>query len=384
MSDFRDRVRGVAAGVALGDAMGAPVEKLTFDQIRRKYGKVESIMTRWYKADRDEEARLGRMRGDGIVTDDTLMTLALMRVYVAERRHLDAWDMANEFVKEIAFRKVWVPELGRETTILERLFYPEKYIFIRHVLANCEPREGGIGNMVNCGAAMYIAPVGVVNAGDPKAAYDEAILFAMGHQSSYGLEAAGVMAACVARAMEPGCAVWDVLDTALGLAKDGTRLAIEACLDAADRLKRQGSWSYEEAVGRLHEALLPYSPMGDDVNRHIDKVGKPSNHYAPSRLGSIEELPIALAFIHLHDGALYPAMIDGVNAGRDTDSIGVMIGAILGAMHGVGAVRREDLEQLDRANRFDLMAASDAFAEAAAGIIRRDLDKLRRREAVLD
>jgi ADP-ribosylglycohydrolase len=374
----------VAAGVALGDAMGAPVEKLTFDQIRRKYGKVESIMTRWYKADRDAEARLGRMRGDGIVTDDTLMTLALMRVYVAERRHLDAWDMANEFVKEIAFRKVWVPELGRETTILERLFYPEKYIFIRHVLANCEPREGGIGNMVNCGAAMYIVPVGVVNAGDPKAAYDEAILFAMGHQSSYGLEAAGVMAACVARAMEPGCAVRDVLDTALGLAKDGTRLAIEACLDAADRLKRQGSWSYEEAVGRLHEALLPYSPMGDDVNRHIDKVGKPSNHYAPSRLGSIEELPIALAFIHLHDGALYPAMIDGVNAGRDTDSIGVMIGAILGAMHGVGAIRREDLEQLDRANRFDLMAASDAFAEAAAGIIRRDLDKLRRREAVLD
>lgn len=384
MTTFRDRVRGVVAGVALGDAMGAPVEKLTFDQIRRQYGKVDSIMTRWYKADWDAEARLGRMRGEGIVTDDTLMTLALMRVYGTERRHLDAWDMANEFVKEIAFRKVWVPELGRETTILERLFYPEKYIFIRHVLANCEPREGGIGNMVNCGAAMYIAPVGVVNAGDPKAAYDEAILFAMGHQSSYGLEAAGVMAACVAKAMEPGCTVREVLDTALALAKDGTRLAIGACLDVADRLKRQGSWAYEEAVGRLHEALLPYSPMGDDVHRHIDKVGRPSNHYAPSRLGSIEELPIALAFIHLHDGALYPAMCDGVSSGRDTDSIGVMIGAILGAMHGVGAIRREDLERLDRANRFDLMAASDAFAEVAADIIRRDLDKLKRREAVLE
>ena len=384
MSDFRDRVRGAIAGVALGDALGAPVEKLTFAQIRQQYGKVESIMTRWYKADWDADARLGRMRGEGIVTDDTLMTLALMRVYETERRHLDAWDMGGEFVKEIAFRKVWVPELGRETTILERLFYPEKYIFIRHVLANCEPREGGIGNMVNCGAAMYIAPVGIVNAGDPKAAYDEAILFAMGHQSSYGLEAAGVLAACVAKAMEPGCTVREVLDAALGYAKDGTRMAIEACLNVADSLKQQGSWSYEEAVGRLHEALLPYSPMGDDVNRHIDKVGKPSNHYTPSRLGSIEELPLALAFIHLHDGDLYPAMIDGVNSGRDTDSIGVMIGAILGAMHGVQAIRREDLEQLDRANRFDLMAASDAFAAVAADIIRRDLEKLKRREAVLD
>ena len=228
MKVFRDKVRGVVAGVALGDAMGAPVEKLSFDQIRERYGKIDSIMTRWYKADLDEETRLGRMRGYGIITDDTLMTLALMRVYRTERRHLDAWDMANEFVKEIAFRKVWVPELGKETTILERLFYPEKYIFIRHVLANCEPREGGIGNMVNCGAAMYIAPVGIVNAGDPKAAYDEAILFAMGHQSSYGLEAAGVMAACVAKAMEPGCTVRDVLDTALAYAKDGTRLAIGA------------------------------------------------------------------------------------------------------------------------------------------------------------
>jgi ADP-ribosylglycohydrolase len=383
MATFQDRVKGVVAGVALGDAMGAPVEKMSFDEIRRQYGKVETIMTKWYKADYDEETRLGRMRGYGIVTDDTLMTMALMRVYETVGRHLDAWDMADAFVKEIAFRNVYVPELDKETAILERLFYPEKYIFIRHVLANCEPREGGIGNMVNCGAAMYIAPVGVVNAGDPKAAYDEAILFAMGHQSSYGLEAAGVMAACVARAMDPGCTVRDVLDTALALAKDGTKLAIEACLDAADRLKQEGA-SYEETVRRLHEALLPYSPMGDDVHRRIEKVGKPSNHYAPSRLGSIEELPLALAFIHLRDGELYPAMIDGVNSGRDTDSIGVMIGAILGAMHGIGAIRTEDLGQMNRVNRFDLSAAGDAFARAAGDIIRRDLEKLERRKGVLD
>lgn len=382
MKTFQDRVRGVIAGVALGDAMGATVEKLTFAQIQEQYGKVNSIMTKWYKADYDAEKRLGRMRGYGIITDDTLMSLALMRVYETERRHLDAYDMSNEFVKEIAFRKVFVPELNKETTIIERLFYPEKYIFIRHVLANCEPREGGIGNMVNCGAAMYIAPVGIVNAGDPKAAYDEAILFAMGHQSSYGLEAAGVLAACVAKAMEPGCTIQEVLDTALYYAKDGTKLAIEACLEVAERLKR-GSYTYEETVQQLHAALLPYSPMGDDVHRHIDKVGKPSNHYTPSRLGSIEELPLALAFILLRDGELYPAIIDGINSGRDTDSIGVMIGAILGAIHGIDAIKQEDLKQLNQVNRFDLMAASDSFSKIASEIIRQDLQKLKQREAVL-
>ena len=192
MTLFQDRVRGVLLSTALGDAMGAPVEKLTYEQIKEQYGRVESLQTRWHKIDLPEDVRLGRVRGDGIVTDDTLMTIALIKVYLKERRHLDAYDMGNQFVKEIAFNKTFIPELNKEALIIDRLFYPEKYIFMRHVLANCEPREAGIGNMVNCGAAMYIAPIGVVNAGHPKSAYDEAILFAMGHQCSYGLEAAGV------------------------------------------------------------------------------------------------------------------------------------------------------------------------------------------------
>ena len=38
-----------------------------------------------------------------------------------------------------------------------------------------DPREAGVGNIVNCGAAMYMAPVGIANAGDPDGAYAEAI-----------------------------------------------------------------------------------------------------------------------------------------------------------------------------------------------------------------
>ena len=112
----------------------------------------------------DAGARNGRVRGNGIVTDDTLMTLALMDIYGDSKRHLDAWDMADGMVRQIAWTPRWIPELGRETMLIERLFYPEKWIFQRHQLSNCDPRQGGIGNMVNCGAAMYIAPIGVVNA----------------------------------------------------------------------------------------------------------------------------------------------------------------------------------------------------------------------------
>lgn len=372
MISFRDRVRGVVISTALGDAMGAPIEKLTYDQIKGQYGRVETLMTRWHKMDLPADVRLGRVRGDGIVTDDTLMTIALIKVYLTEGRHLDAYDMGNEFVKEIAFRKTFVPELNEEALIIDRLFYPEKYIFIRHVLANCDPREAGMGNMVNCGAAMYIAPIGIVNAGHPKAAYDEAILFAMGHQTSYGLEAAGVLAACVAKAFEPGVTVDDIVETSIQLAKDGTKLAIQELTQAARALRHEKD-NMDKVIGVFQSILLKYSPMGDDVHRHIDKIGQPSNHYTPSRLWSIEELPMALAFIVLNDGEYYQSIHDGVNSGRDTDSIGVMIGVILGAMYGSNIIEEQDIERLNATNRLDLYAISDQFADVAIGIIQEDL-----------
>ncbi|WP_270168700.1 ADP-ribosylglycohydrolase family protein [Paenibacillus sp. SYP-B4298] len=382
MISFADRVRGVIFGTAYGDAMGAVVEKMTHARIKEQYGRVETVRTRWWKADWPEALRLGRMRGEGIVTDDTLMTLALMNVYCTERRHLDAYDMANEFVKEIAFRPRYIPEFGREALILDRLFYPEKHIYNRHVLANCEPREGGSGNMVNCGAAMYISPVGIVNACDPKAAYDEAILFASGHQISYGLEAAGVLAACVAKAFEPGVVVQDIVDTALHYAKDGTKRAIHDVCARALELRAEKE-DRSRVVQALHEAIAPYSPIGDDVNRSIDKLGIPSNHYTPSRLFSIEELPMALGYILLHDGDLTEAVKDGASSGRDTDSIGVMIGAIVGAMQGAGAIPADDIAALEEASRQNLQTQCDRFIEAATAIIQQDLAYNERRQQLL-
>lgn len=383
MLSFADRVKGVVFGTAYGDAMGAVVEKMTYGQIKEKYGRVETTKTKWWKADWPETTRLGRMRGQGIVTDDTLMTLALMNVYCTERRHLDAYDMANEFVKEIAFRPRYIPEFGREALILDRLFYPEKHIFNRHVLANCEPREGGYGNMVNCGAAMYIAPVGIVNACNPKGAYDEAILFASGHQISYGLEAAGVMASCVAKAFEPGVTVHDVAETAVYYAKDGTKRAIYALCEKALLLQADKA-DRDKVVHALHEVMAVYSPMRDDVNRSIDKVGIPSNHYTPSRLFSIEELPLALAYMVLHDGDFLEAVKDGVSSGRDTDSIGVMIGAILGAMQGVRAIPADEIAVLEEVNKQNMAGSCDRFIEAAAAIIQEDLELNNFRQKALE
>lgn len=272
---FSSRVLGMLYGVAFGDALGGPVEKLSARQIQEKYGKVTSINQRWHRMDEPSSRRNNRIRGNGIITDDTLMTLCLMEVYDELGRHIDAWDMAGPFVRKIAWEPRWVPELDREALVIERLFYPEKWIFHRLQLAACDPRQGGVGNMVNCGAAMYAAPIGVINACNPTAAYQEAINFTLGHQQSYGLEAAGVFAACVSAAFIPGITLDAIIDIALQLAKDGTRKAINATLDVACCYRGQ-PWDYLQVVDALHEALLPWSPMGDDLMHGPEKAGVPT------------------------------------------------------------------------------------------------------------
>ncbi len=381
---LKGRVRALLFGVAYGDALGAPVEKLSAAEIRERYGRVTSLDTEWHRMSQSETARNGRVRGSGIVTDDTLMTLCLMSIYGDVKRHVDAWDMASGMVREIAWTPRWVPELQREAMLIERLFYPEKWIFQRHQLSNCDPRQGGIGNMVNCGAAMYIAPVGVVNACNPKAAYDEAIAFASGHQQSFGLEAAGVLAAAIAAAFVPSTTLDAVIDEALAVAKDGTRAAIADIVDAARILKHA---DYKTVVDEFHKIIARYSPMGDNVNHTAQKAGIASDAYQPSRLNAIEELPLALGFAILNDGDFYKTIQDGINSGRDTDSIGVMAGAILGALHGESVIDAAAAAQLDRVNRLALFTSADAFTETVIAIQTaehaRDAAKVRARNGLL-
>jgi ADP-ribosylglycohydrolase len=219
-----------------------------------------------------------------------------------------------------------------------------------------------------------------VNAADPKAAYDEAIAFASGHQESYGLEAAGVMAAAVAAAFVPGTSIDSIVDTAIGLAKDGTKAAIIDIAKIARELAGTGA-DHGAVCEAFHAAIARYSVMGDDVNHGPEKTGRLSDAYRPSRLQAIEELPLALGFCLLNGGEFRGAIEDGINSGRDTDSIGVMAGAILGALHGESVIVAGDLAQIDSANRLDLTGSADAFTDTVTKILTIDRDAATTRDA---
>ena len=348
ISLLMDKFAGCILGGATGDALGSPTEGRTPDEIRERFGSRVEDFVQPYAAKPD-----GRHKGDGYITDDTLMVLALCRAYLAKGGQIDAYDIATYLVPEIADKPTWVPELGQDMPLLNRIFYPEKYLFLRLRLASANPREGGLGNMVNCGAAMYAAPVGMMNAGDPDAAYARAINIFTAHTFSYGLEAAAVMAACIAEALRPARSVDNIIDVARRLSKDGTHSAIVAVTDAARHAPRD-----EAALQRhLRAAMEPFDTMKGGVQEFTRGGGY------PSRLHSIEELPLALGYLVVSGGDYFDAVSGAVNYGRDSDSIAGMVGAIIGAMVGKSKLPPAWVQEVAQRNKIDFeKVASDMLA----------------------
>ncbi|WP_030963871.1 ADP-ribosylglycohydrolase family protein [Streptomyces sp. NRRL S-378] len=368
---LEDRACGALVGAAVGDALGGPVEGWTPDQIVERHGgRVHGIVGPWHENWRTARPIAPYHKGDGHVTDDTLMTHALVRVYKAVRDHLDAYAVAEHLVPDLMSVPRWIPELEAEALPLQRVFLAEKWMVTRLHYAHADPREAGTGNIVNCGAAMYMAPVGIANAGNPAGAYAEALDIAGAHQSSYGREAAGVFAAAVAAACVPGATAASVVEAALSLAKDGTRAAISAVCEVA-----AGYRDFESALAPLRAAVAPYDSVGPDYrNPSLDAR-------RPSRLHAIEELPIALGMLLVADGRYDAAVLGAVNYGRDCDSIATMAGAIAGALGGEAVVPAVWAKQVAEASRLDLHAPAVAVAAVAREIFARDRARRRAHES---
>ncbi|RXR25860.1 ADP-ribosylglycohydrolase family protein [Oerskovia turbata] len=381
MSWLDEKAVAVITGAAVGDALGGATEGWTPEQIEERHGgRVTGIVGPFYPNWQDARPIAPYHKGDGHITDDTLMTQALVEVYAKRRAHLDAYAVAEDLVPLMIGEPRWIPELESTALLLQRVFLAEKWIVARLHYGHVDPREAGVGNIVNCGAAMYVAPVGLANAGDPRGAYAEAIDLTGAHQASYGREAAGVFAAMVAAAVAPGATVEDVVASALDVAHDGTLAALRAVVDAFDGWTTVPTTDEEErALARkIREVVAPFDSVGPEYRQMSMDARR------PSRTKAIEELPAALGFVLGHRGDFRGAVLGAVNYGRDADSIAVMAGAITAGIGGTEVVPTEWLDEIERASRTDVRATGRLMGQVAGDILRADREAAKARLLALD
>jgi ADP-ribosylglycohydrolase len=347
--DFYDGVYGCIIGHTIGDALGAPVEGWNYWDIRKAYGKVE----RFYKS------AIGNQSGPAGGTDDTTLRHYVSVAIVRKGGRISPNDLARLWIEKGSFRYLW----SNEQVAYERIFW------------GMDPWDSGRG-AIKCGsAAMGAAPVGIINAGDPEQAYQDGYVIASLNQDGEERAAAGLLAAGIAKALEPSATLDQVLRTMDQLASFPMKRALDLTFDLA-----ASCTSADEFTEKYYERLSDWAfPLRPTVKLPEIPMGMPrrAQYYSGA---SVELVPVALAMVQYAKGDANRAIADGASFGRDCDTIGAMAGAFAGALEGAHAIRGDWIAECEKANG-DLFEFLEGDRSANfASVSKRLVDACRRQQ----
>jgi ADP-ribosylglycohydrolase len=305
-----DRVSGSLLGGAIGDALGAPVEGWHWEDIRAQHGKLEQF----------RPFDCGYARGAGHVTDDSYLRHLLCLSIVERGGRVTPDEFAATLAAKMNPARLWVNETLALHKIRQRM----------------NPWwETGRGNIPAGCATMAIPPVGIVNAGDPRQAYQDAFCIASVNQDGNNRDFAACFAAGIAAAFRPGAAEESVIAACFDHSDDLSRRALRWSLELAGQ-----SATVDEFADRFYRSpLLDWS--------WPQHRWTPRDHFCGN---SIEFVPVVPAILRLCAGDPNRAIIEGANFGRDCDTIGSCVGSVVGILYGAGALREAWKNEVEAAN----------------------------------
>lgn len=337
-----DRVRGCLLGLAVGDALGAPLEGLTPQQIRSHYGTVVDYVD----GARAWKKKPYRWRLPGLYSDDTQQALALCDVLL-ECRKIDPSRLAEIYLAMATPKGSYVGAhrgVGRS---------------FRQVLMELEqgvsPTATG-QKSAGIGAAMRIAPVGLYFSGDLDAMLDAMLAASlMTHRDIRSLAGASAVTHAIRRlaagaAREPSFLLWVASD----VARDEDRIA-ERFPHAVSSL-REHRRSLSSAIAHAESLLdLPrdraLAALVDEANRHGAQPAcrRATMGFPPACI------PTCL-YLLLTTDSFEEAVGDVINLGGDADSTGAILGALAGAHYGIDKIPARWLAGLRNREAIDLRA----------------------------
>jgi ADP-ribosylglycohydrolase len=295
------RAEGCLLGALVGDAVGSLTEGLSYEEIGERFGWVHDPV---------EEAS---------GSDDSYLMNMVARVLVATQGQARCRDWGHEWARHAA-------------GILNSAFREKFFISILHTMyklqLGMDPEVVATGNLPSSTAAMAIAPVGIVNAGNSVAAARQAWeLASLVHppEMAFCREAAAAVAAIIAELMDADHDIVSGIENGLRSVwcsrKDG---------DLATDIGR--------AIGLAHAS----SGFTEFRERYRGLFRR------DVQCDSRETVPAAVALAVLAEGRVEEAVTWAANFGRDTDTIGAITGAICGAFQGRAGVPTVWVDAIDR------------------------------------
>lgn len=303
-ADILDRFRGCLLGVAVGDALGMPVEGYSADEIESKFGQVRDMMPA-----PEDHFHSGLEAGQ--FTDDTEETLLLAESMI----EASGFSVERFADKLMGWGSLWTldEKLNRGVGFTTRSS-------VESLLSGTSWKESGL-TIPTCGSAMRSAPIGLLYRCDLSLAGRYADLQSIPTHCGPASRA-GAIAVAVAVAL---CLQGFPKDTVL---RTASSLAGVADKRFADRLLWISSLQDLEPSQALAE--IGNSP---DVSETV-----PAAFYCYMRFEPED------------------ALITAASSGGDTDSIASIAGSLFGAALGTGWIPERWLACLENRERIERVA----------------------------
>ena len=324
------RAYGALAGLALGDALGMPTQAMSPQQIQTVYGHVTGLV------DGDKSQPYAPGLAAGSVTDDTEQALLIASLLL--KGHGSGLNLdAGEFSRCL---------LAWEDSMIERgsldLLGPSTKAALERVRAGEDPlRVGGEGT--TNGAAMRVTPIGIAASTSDRQLFADAVWSScqVTHATRQGFQSAALVAAAVSLGIDAGASdVTDLLWKAVAFVRS---------------LPERGAWSPDpDVVAATRRALkLATEPASSSLEWLAEQIG--------TSVASAQAIPMVFALLARNPSPR--ALLEAANLGGDTDTIGAIAGAILGASLGVEVFDAYGLAQVEQVSQLNLPSvATDLLA----------------------
>ncbi len=277
-SDLKDLFRGSILGVAIGDALGMPTEGMKIEEITETYGYIEDFFP----------SPLGDLNA-GEWTDDTEQ-MVILAESIVDRIYLDPEDFTSKLIS-------WAENAFKIRT------GPTTRQALRNLLRGASWDRAGVDS-ATCGAAMRVAPIGLVY-----------------HFNIDLVERYAAISASITHKNQSAIAGAVAVATAI------------SCLVS--------DFSDEEMLSEVVSRTRKYDKLISEKIEYSEEIKNEGLEYAVEKLGNSimtwDVVPMAFYCFFSSDN-FSDAVKKGANAGGDTDSIAAIAGGISGAKFGENSI----------------------------------------------